>query len=305
MFSRIEQLKRTGSWETIPIWRRSHETFKALTSLPSTNFKESKKILLSLLYLFLYFSFDEWNSNLWNFVGLCSSSLVLHFTFYCILGFHHRYFAASLSGGQPKMYWRLCCTGVKKSHEIAHLLPNTRSIHTVKSFSPMTVHRFGVDPQWNYDVAWNPRISVIQIHWAIKTVHFECELFLFQLHRNMIFVLHCIYIELHNIKINRTLVYCIPSYVLHAIPLLPLLSVSSSKLSSELHCEINILNLNTKYKQIFLKRYKKLVKDLNPKFPAKFLSGTYCWLSTAQKPFKMLYFCTRTAQKHLPYNKTL
>ena len=35
----------------------------------------------------------------------------------------------------------------------------------------------------------------------------------------MIFVLHCIYIELHNIKINRALVYCIPSYVLHAIRL--------------------------------------------------------------------------------------
>ena len=119
MLSRIEQLKRTGSWETIPIWRRSHETFKALTSLPSTNFKESKKILLSLLYLFLYFSFDEWNSNLWAFVGLCSSSLVLHFTFYCI--------------------------------------------------------------------------SVIQIHYmyTIKMVHFECELFQFQLHWNIIFVLHC------------------------------------------------------------------------------------------------------------------
>ena len=66
------------------------------------------------------------------------------------------YFAVNLSGGQPKMYWRLCCTGVKK---LTYLLPNTRSTHTVKNyFPPMTVHRFAVDPQWNYDVTWNPRI---------------------------------------------------------------------------------------------------------------------------------------------------
>ena len=31
------------------------------------------------------------------------------------------YFAVNLSGGQPKMYWWLCCTGVKISHEIAHI----------------------------------------------------------------------------------------------------------------------------------------------------------------------------------------
>ena len=40
MLSRIEQLKRTGSWETIPIWRRSQGTFKVLMSLPSTVLKE-------------------------------------------------------------------------------------------------------------------------------------------------------------------------------------------------------------------------------------------------------------------------
>ena len=51
------------------------------------------------------------------------------------------YFAVNLSGGQPQMYWWLCCSGVKK-----YLLPNTRSTHTVKNyFFPMTVHR--VDPQ--------------------------------------------------------------------------------------------------------------------------------------------------------------
>ena len=71
------------------------------------------------------------------------------------------YFAVNLSGSQPKIYWWFCCTGVKKSHEIAHICCQTQGQHilTVKNyFPPMTVHRFGVDPQWNYDVMWNPRI---------------------------------------------------------------------------------------------------------------------------------------------------
>ena len=39
------------------------------------------------------------------------------------------YFAVNLSGGQPKMYWWLCCTGVKKSHEIAHICCQTQGQH--------------------------------------------------------------------------------------------------------------------------------------------------------------------------------
>ena len=64
-----------------------------------------------------------------------------------ILGF----FAVNLSGGQPKMYWWLYCTEVNKSHEIVYIYAaNTRSTHTVRNyFPPMTVYRFGVDPQWN------------------------------------------------------------------------------------------------------------------------------------------------------------
>ena len=43
----------------------------------------------------------------------------------------------------------------KISRNCTYLLPNTRSTHTVINyFSPMIVHR--VDPQWNYDVTWNP-----------------------------------------------------------------------------------------------------------------------------------------------------
>ena len=56
------------------------------------------------------------------------------------------------------LYWR-----EKISPNCTYLLPNTRSIHTVKNcFPPMTVHRFRVDPQWNpsRDVTWNPRIAI-------------------------------------------------------------------------------------------------------------------------------------------------
>ena len=35
------------------------------------------------------------------------------------------YIAVNLSGGQLKMYWWLCCTGVKKSHETAKHKVNT------------------------------------------------------------------------------------------------------------------------------------------------------------------------------------
>ena len=43
------------------------------------------------------------------------------------------------------LYWRK-----QIPQNCAYLLPNTKSTHTVKNyFTPMTVHRFGVDPQRN------------------------------------------------------------------------------------------------------------------------------------------------------------
>ena len=36
------------------------------------------------------------------------------------------YVAVNLSGSQPKMYWRLCCTGVKKSYEVANICCQTQ-----------------------------------------------------------------------------------------------------------------------------------------------------------------------------------
>ena len=66
------------------------------------------------------------------------------------------------------MYWWLCCTGVKTSHEIAHNCCQTQGQHnTVKNyFSPMTVIDLEVDPQWNYDVTWHPRIERFSAHIA-------------------------------------------------------------------------------------------------------------------------------------------
>ena len=39
------------------------------------------------------------------------------------------YFVVNLSGGQPKMYWWFCRTGVEKSHEIAHICCQTQGQH--------------------------------------------------------------------------------------------------------------------------------------------------------------------------------
>ena len=72
------------------------------------------------------------------------------------------YLAVNLSGGQPKMYWWLCCTGVKKSYKIAHICRQTQGQHIqwkTISLRWLHVHRFAVDSQWNYDVTWNPRIE--------------------------------------------------------------------------------------------------------------------------------------------------
>ena len=39
------------------------------------------------------------------------------------------YFAVNVSGGQPKIYWWLCCTGVIKSHEVAHICCQVQGQH--------------------------------------------------------------------------------------------------------------------------------------------------------------------------------
>ena len=58
------------------------------------------------------------------------------------------YFAVNLSGGQPKNVLMIMLYWIGKiSRNCTYLLPTSRSAHTVKHyFPPMTVHRFGVDP---------------------------------------------------------------------------------------------------------------------------------------------------------------
>ena len=93
----------------------------------------------------------------------------------------------NLYGGQPKMYWWLCCTGVKKSHKIAHICCQTQGQHIQwKNYiPPMTVHRFGVDPQWNYDVTWNPRTYKANVLKIFNVSQREIENFCHSLEGNL------------------------------------------------------------------------------------------------------------------------
>ena len=76
-----------------------------------------------------------------------------------ILGFHLGILQLIWVGSTQNVLMIMLYWSDKIWRNCTYLLPNTRSTHTVKNyFPPITVHRFGVDPQWNYDVTWNPRI---------------------------------------------------------------------------------------------------------------------------------------------------
>ena len=123
-----------------------HKCLKRSSFMTNIIFSQSKHILKS---------FHNFTCST---LGCCHGISAVEFTLYSWVSLG--YFAISLSGGQLKVYWWLCCTGVKKSHEIAHICCQTQGQHLQwKNYFPlMTVHRVGVDPQWNYDVTWNPRI---------------------------------------------------------------------------------------------------------------------------------------------------
>ena len=75
------------------------------------------------------------------------------------LGFTGTFFSNSEWGSTQNVLMIVLHWSKQISRNCTHLLPNTRSTHTVKIFfSLMTVYRFGVDPQSIYDVTWNPRI---------------------------------------------------------------------------------------------------------------------------------------------------
>ena len=46
----------------------------------------------------------------------------------------------------------------------------------------MTVHRVGVDPQWNYDVTWNPQIDVINICSILEKILWIEKFFIQRIH---------------------------------------------------------------------------------------------------------------------------
>jgi hypothetical protein len=71
-----------------------------------------------------------------------------------------RHFAVNLTGGQPKMYWCLCSTGVRKLYEIAYICHQTQGQHiqwTINSLWWLCLH-LELTPRQIYDVIWNPRI---------------------------------------------------------------------------------------------------------------------------------------------------
>jgi hypothetical protein len=73
-----------------------------------------------------------------------------------------RHFSLNLTGGQPKMYWCLCCTGVRKWYEIARISHQTQGQHiqwTINSLWWMCLD-LELTPRQIYDVIWNPRIGI-------------------------------------------------------------------------------------------------------------------------------------------------
>ena len=75
-------------------------------------------------------------------------------------------FRIELSGGQPQMYRRLCCTKVKKWFKIAHSLYEAQGRHTQWTFNSLRwlCLQFELTPTQIYDVTLNPRIAKIIIY---------------------------------------------------------------------------------------------------------------------------------------------
>jgi hypothetical protein len=72
-----------------------------------------------------------------------------------------RHFAVNLTGGQPKMYWCLCCTGVSKWYEITCICHQAQGQHiqwTINSLWWLCLD-LELTPRQIYDVIWNPRIQ--------------------------------------------------------------------------------------------------------------------------------------------------
>ena len=70
-------------------------------------------------------------------------------------------YAVNLSGGQPQLYWCLCCTGESKWQEIARIYYETRGQHIQWTFNSLPWRSLDLEltPSEIYDVIWNPRIG--------------------------------------------------------------------------------------------------------------------------------------------------
>ena len=75
-------------------------------------------------------------------------------------------FSVILSGGQPKMYWWLYCTGASKSHEIAHICCKRQGQHIQWKFFSAWWQCIDLEltPSVIYDATWNPRIGRFRIY---------------------------------------------------------------------------------------------------------------------------------------------
>ena len=84
-------------------------------------------------------------------------------------------FSVILSGGQPKMYWWLYCTGASKSHEIAHICCQTQGQHIQWKF-------FSV--WWQcIDLELTPSEIYALAHWLRHSVNIYIELCFRKIHK--------------------------------------------------------------------------------------------------------------------------
>ena len=84
-------------------------------------------------------------------------------------------FSVILSGGQPKMYWWLYCTGASKSHEIAHICCQTQG-------QPIQWKIFSV--WWQcIDLELTPSEIYAWAHWFRHSVNIYIELCFRKIHK--------------------------------------------------------------------------------------------------------------------------
>ena len=108
------------------------------------------------------------------------------------------YFAVNLSRGQPKMYWWLCCTGVKKLHTFAakHKF-NTYSEKLFPSDDCASIWSWPPVKLWRH---MKPKSIIVQGHWSRTDAQLACKGLL---------TIICNVNACCQIIVNRNFIYCI------------------------------------------------------------------------------------------------